>query len=86
MSVAGSTVTVDDNGPGVPPADRQRVLERFERGGGQGSGLGLAIAQQVALAHGGSVTIESSPLGGARVVLSLSPTGHAWPSPGYTSS
>lgn len=73
VSVVGSTVTVDDNGPGVPPADRQRVLERFERGGGHGSGLGLAIAQQVALAHGGSVTIESSPLGGARVVLSLSP-------------
>jgi two-component system sensor histidine kinase PrrB len=84
VSVAGSTVTVDDNGPGVPPADRQRVLERFERGGGHGSGLGLAIAQQVALAHGGSVAIESSPLGGARVVLSLK--GNAWPSPGYTSS
>jgi signal transduction histidine kinase len=58
------------------------VLERFERGGGHGSGLGLAIAQQVALAHGGSVTIESSPLGGARVVLSLAPAGNAWPSPG----
>ncbi|MEY2522373.1 MAG: two-component system, OmpR family, sensor histidine kinase PrrB [Ilumatobacteraceae bacterium] len=86
VSVAGSTVTVDDNGPGVPPADRQRVLERFERGGGHGSGLGLAIAQQVALAHGGSVTIESSPLGGTRVVLSLAPTGSAWGSPVYTSS
>jgi two-component system sensor histidine kinase PrrB len=75
VSVAGSTVTVDDNGPGVLPADRQRVLERFERGGGHGSGLGLAIAQQVAIAHGGSVTIASSPLGGARVVLSLTPIG-----------
>jgi signal transduction histidine kinase len=57
----------------VPPADRQRVLERFEHGAGGGSGLGLAIAQQVALAHGGSVTIESSPLGGTRVVLRLAP-------------
>jgi two-component system sensor histidine kinase PrrB len=73
VSVVGATVTVDDNGPGVEPADRQRVLERFERGGGHGSGLGLAIAQQVAIAHGGSVTIASSPLGGARVVLSLAP-------------
>ena len=73
VSIVGSTVTVDDNGPGVPPVDRQRVLERFERGGGHGAGLGLAIAQQVALAHGGSVTIDSSPLGGARVVLSLHP-------------
>jgi two-component system, OmpR family, sensor histidine kinase PrrB len=86
VSVVGSTVTVDDNGPGVPPVDRQRVLERFERGGGHGSGLGLAIAQQVALAHGGSVTIETSPLGGARVVLTLVPTRNAWPSPAYTSS
>lgn len=73
VSVVGTTVAVDDNGPGVPPADRQRVLERFEHGAGGGSGLGLAIAQQVALAHGGSVTIESSPLGGTRVVLRLAP-------------
>lgn len=73
VSVVGTTVMVDDNGPGVPGADRQRVLERFEHGGGDGSGLGLAIAHQVALAHGGSLVIGSSPLGGARVVLSLSP-------------
>lgn len=72
--VAGSTVTVDDNGPGVPPADRQRVLQRFERGGGSGSGLGLAIAHQVATAHGGGVWITTSPLGGARVVLTLAPS------------
>jgi two-component system sensor histidine kinase PrrB len=71
VSVAGATVTVDDNGPGVAPADRQRVLERFERGNGGGSGLGLAIAQQVAIAHGGSVVIGWSPLGGARVALTL---------------
>lgn len=76
VSVAGATVTVDDNGPGVPAADRQRVLQRFERGGaGHGSGLGLAIAQQVAIAHRGSVSIGSSPLGGTRVVLSLAPSG-----------
>jgi two-component system sensor histidine kinase PrrB len=73
VSVAGATVMVDDNGPGVPAADRTRLLQRFEHAGGHGSGLGLAIAQQVAIAHGGSVTIGSSPLGGARVVLSLLP-------------
>jgi two-component system, OmpR family, sensor histidine kinase PrrB len=73
VSVAGSTVTVDDNGPGVPEGDLQRVLERFERGAGGGSGLGLAIAQQVARAHGGAVTIAASPLGGARVVMTLAP-------------
>ncbi|MGZ4767989.1 MAG: sensor histidine kinase [Ilumatobacteraceae bacterium] len=77
VSVAGGTVTVDDNGPGVPAADRQRVLERFEHGGGSGSGLGLAIAQQVAIAHHGSVTIGDSPLGGARVVLTLAQPGQS---------
>jgi two-component system, OmpR family, sensor histidine kinase PrrB len=71
VSVAGATVTVDDNGPGVPTADRQRVLQRFEHGGGHGSGLGLAIALQVAIAHGGTVTIGASPFGGARVELTL---------------
>lgn len=86
VSVVGPRVTVDDNGPGVPTVDRQRVLERFERGGGHGSGLGLAIAKQVALAHGGSVTIESSPFGGARVVMSLAQAGNAWPSPAQVSS
>ena len=77
VSVAGTTVIVDDNGPGVPEADRQRLLERFERGAGSGSGLGLAIAQQVAIAHGGSVTIGESPLGGARVVLMLAQAGQS---------
>ena len=73
VSIVGTTVIVDDNGPGIPVVDRQRVLERFEHGGGSGSGLGLAIAQQVAIAHGGSVTIGSSPSGGARVELRLGP-------------
>ena len=77
VTVAGSVVTVDDNGPGVPAPDRQRVLERFERGAGSGSGLGLAIAQQVAIAHGGSVAIGESPLGGARVVLTLTQPGQS---------
>ena len=73
VSIVGTTVIVDDNGPGIPVVDRQRVLERFEHGGGSGSGLGLAIAHQVAIAHGGSVTIGSSPSGGARVELHLGP-------------
>ena len=80
VSVAGSTVIVDDNGPGVPEADRRRVLERFERGSGGGSGLGLAIAEQVARAHGGSVSITTGPLGGARVTLTLKPVA-AFPPP-----
>ncbi len=72
VSVAGSTVTVDDDGPGIAPTDRERLLQRFERGGPTaGSGLGLAIAAQIARAHGGHVAIEDSPSGGARVVLCL---------------
>jgi two-component system sensor histidine kinase PrrB len=72
VAVAGSTVTVDDNGPGIPDDDRARVMQRFERGrGGDGSGLGLAIAHQVAAAHGGRVEIGTSPLSGARVVFAL---------------
>lgn len=72
VTVDGSAITVDDNGAGIPEADRARMLRRFERrGGGDGSGLGLAIVNQVALAHGGGVRIGASPLGGARVVVAL---------------
>ena len=58
---------VSDDGPGIPPEERERVLEPFARGTGAsapGTGLGLAIvAQQVAL-HGGTLTLGDSPLGG----------------------
>jgi signal transduction histidine kinase len=70
-------VRVDDDGPGVPGADRQRIFERFVRlddaraRDDGGAGLGLAIVRATALAHGGSVRVEDSPLGGARFVLSL---------------
>ena len=69
-------VVVDDNGPGVPDASRARILERFERGESDqpGSGLGLALAAQVARAHGGEVTVGTSPDGGARVSLRLART------------
>lgn len=71
------TVTVDDDGPGIPVADRIRVLDRFVRladaraRDGGGSGLGLAIVAELATAHGGVVTIDDAPLGGARVIVTL---------------
>ena len=67
-------VTVSDEGPGVPPADRARVFERFWRGAGArraGAGLGLAIVAEIARAHGGTVTVEDAPGSGARFVVAL---------------
>lgn len=69
----GWRLTVDDDGPGVAQRDRERLFGRFERGShpGHGSGLGLALVRQQAQLHHGDATIESSPLGGARVVVTL---------------
>ncbi|HEV7423400.1 MAG TPA: ATP-binding protein [Mycobacterium sp.] len=70
-------LTVDDDGTGIPEAERNRVLRRFVRldearsRDDGGSGLGLAIVDEVARAHGGSVSISQSPLGGARVEVIL---------------
>ena len=67
-------ITVDDNGRGVPEAERARVFERFSRGSTashSGSGLGLALVAQQAELHGGTASLETSPLGGARLRLSL---------------
>jgi signal transduction histidine kinase len=69
-------LVIDDEGPGIPPAQRQRVLERFYRvpgtgDGTSGSGLGLAIVQQAMVANGGRVLVEESEAGGTRVVLAL---------------
>lgn len=67
-------LAVDDDGPGVPVADRARVFDRFVRGstaGATGSGLGLALVAQQAAVHGGSVSIADAPLGGARVTVLL---------------
>ncbi|MBY0409159.1 MAG: sensor histidine kinase N-terminal domain-containing protein [Burkholderiaceae bacterium] len=65
--------TIEDSGPGIEPAYRARVMQRFVRettDGAPGSGLGLAIVQAIAQAHGATVTLDSSPrLGGLRVTL-----------------
>jgi signal transduction histidine kinase len=74
----GSAVlTVADDGPGVPAADRARVFDRFVRldqdrsRSGGGSGLGLAIVSEIVAAHGGSVSIDETPGGGTCVTIQL---------------
>lgn len=66
---------VEDRGPGVASADRERIFERFARAGGQkvgtGSGLGLSIVEQTARNHGGDVWCTSHEGGGAAFVLRL---------------
>lgn len=75
---AGEVVlTVQDDGPGIPPALRPRLFERFVRGAGDtgakggGSGLGLSIVRAVAVSHGGDVTVDEAPGGGARFTVRL---------------
>jgi signal transduction histidine kinase len=72
-----AVLDVDDDGPGIPAEDRNRVFERWtrldtarDRSSG-GYGLGLAIARDIAVAHGGRMAISDSPLGGTRVEVLL---------------
>ena len=64
-------LVVEDSGPGIPPAARERIFEPFFTTKAQGSGLGLSIVHGVVAQHGGSITVGASPLGGARFVLEL---------------
>jgi signal transduction histidine kinase len=67
------SIMVDDDGPGLDPSMRAQVLQRGVRADQQvgGSGLGLAIVSDLAELYGGSVTLETSPLGGTRARLEL---------------
>ena len=70
----GVVIAVNDEGPGVPAAERVRVFERFVRLPGQtgvGTGLGLSIVARVAELHRGSVAVENTATGGARFVVRL---------------
>jgi two-component system, OmpR family, sensor kinase len=71
------TVSVDDDGPGIAPAERERVFDRFHRSepsrdrASGGGGLGLGIAHSIVELHGGRIWVEDSALGGARVCFEL---------------
>jgi signal transduction histidine kinase len=74
-------VTVDDDGPGIPESDRERVFDRWVRldeGRSRddgGSGLGLPIARSIARHHGGDISLQTSSLGGLRAELRI-PAAH----------
>jgi signal transduction histidine kinase len=65
------TVTVDDNGPGVPAGARERIFQPFFTSKKQGTGLGLALVQKIVVSHNGRVSVGTSPLGGARLQIVL---------------
>jgi two-component system, OmpR family, sensor histidine kinase MprB len=75
VSLADGELRVRDHGPGIAPEDREHIFDRFYRSTAAralpGSGLGLAIVRDVAEAHGGSVSAEEAPGGGALLRLRL---------------
>jgi len=64
-------IYVDDSGPGISPELRDRIFEPFFTTKAQGSGLGLSIVHAIVVQHGGTITIEDAPGGGARFALRL---------------
>ena len=72
-----AVLTVDDDGPGIDEADRDRIFERFTRLSEArsrdtgGAGLGLAVVKALVAELGGQITVENSPLGGARFTITL---------------
>jgi len=74
QTAKGPTMTVTDNGPGVPADQRERIFEpfvRLPRSSRAGTGLGLAIVRRTLESHGGTITCDQSPTGGARFTLRL---------------
>jgi two-component system sensor histidine kinase KdpD len=68
-------VALEDHGPGVAPADRERIFDKFSRSHpectGAGVGLGLSICRAIVEAHGGRIWVEPGSAGGARFVFTL---------------
>jgi signal transduction histidine kinase len=73
----GPRVLVEDRGPGIPDAHKEKIFDRFwraDRNRPGSTGIGLALVRRIAQLHGGSVRVEDRPGGGARFVLTLEPS------------
>jgi signal transduction histidine kinase len=72
---AGTRIWVEDQGPGIPPEEKERIFHKFYRGstsrGASGTGLGLAIAKEIVRSHGGRIWVEDAEHRGARFVILL---------------
>jgi signal transduction histidine kinase len=74
---AGFRLWVEDEGPGIPAAEQERIFERFYRCGSelrrqtQGAGIGLSIVKHIVEAHGGAVRVRSAPGQGSRFTMEL---------------
>ncbi|MGD1032301.1 MAG: HAMP domain-containing sensor histidine kinase [Opitutaceae bacterium] len=79
----GAALSVTDNGPGVPAAEREAIFRRLYRGDAsrsqRGLGLGLSLVKAIVESHGGTVTVDESPGGGARFKIRLERAGPARP-------
>jgi two-component system OmpR family sensor kinase len=79
VNADGEVVTIEvvDGGPGIHPEDRDRLFDRFWRADPSrarktgGSGLGLSIVSSIVVAHGGTISVDGSPAGGAAFRVSL---------------
>jgi two-component system sensor histidine kinase PilS (NtrC family) len=75
----GADLTVEDDGPGIDPADRERLFTPFFTTKPAGTGLGLATIHRIVDGHGGAVSVDAPPGGGARFAIHLPPPGAAGP-------
>ena len=68
-------MTVADDGPGVAPAEREAIFRRLYRSDAsrsqRGLGLGLSMVKAIVEAHGGTVTVDDAPVGGARFTIRI---------------
>jgi signal transduction histidine kinase len=64
-------ITIEDSGPGIPPAMRERIFDPFFTTKSDGSGIGLSLCQRIIVDHGGNIEVSSSDLGGTQFIIRL---------------